>query len=638
MNLPAKKVEIIGLKEKYKEILEELQLTGVAEVISVDAEKSKKKEGFHKRKQQLEFELAQAKFVKTFLSGYAPKENFVTGLIDSFCPEKKKCTLEELQNLASSETTKETTKKCQEIERSLNEIISKRESLQREIKDVEKFSGISLISSKGLQNFEIFTGSISKEKKDNLLDTLREKSIFFYIEWGTPKEGRDAGFSMVYPKGEKEFVRIAESAGAKSEPLPSSEKAPSVVLKEKKEALKNLKEQEEKEKQRARALSEEIPKFEALIDFYTWELEKTEVFEISKETKNYFYLKAWIKGDELENIEKRLKKITPYLTIEELELEKGEAAPVFVENEGIMKSFEVVTKVYGFPKSNEPDPTPYLAPFFAVAFGLALSDAGYGILLIAFSLLMKKRLEEATDFFNLFMISGGFTIIAGLLTGTFFGTDLFQGLRVMDAMENPIQIMILVSVLGIIQIIAGVLIGLFWNLKQGRKDIAFGPKLGSLVFFGGLGIFFLTESLFALIASIILMMGLNIYFKKADSILQKVAGGFGSLYDLIGYFSDVLSYSRLLALGLATGIIAMTINMIAEISMEMIPVAGLNLLIAGAILIFGHFANLAINSLSSFIHSARLQFVEFFSKFMEGGGEEIKPLRKQGRFIKVVNK
>ncbi len=634
MNLPAKKIEIIGLKEKYEEILEELQLIGAVQIISLDSERSVKEEKFYNKKQELELSLAQVKFAKNFLFAFAEKENFLKGLIDSFHPAKREYTIEEINNLASSPTIKEAVYECQDIEKRFNKITATKERLKREIEELEKFAGISIKNSEKLNNFDIFTGSISKDKKQSLIDALKEKSIFFFIEWGREREGaRNVGFCMVYPKNDNSFCRIAEAEGAKKESVVWEEE-PSQLITKKQNSLEGLKEEEE---EKARKLAKKIPEFEALIDFYTWELEKMEVLQSGEETKNYFYLKAWLKADQLNRLKKRLKKITPYFRIEEITPEEDENTPVFVKNKGLMKSFEVVTKIYGFPKSSEPDPTPYLAPFFAISFGLALSDAGYGLLLIALSFIAKKKLQDADDFFNLFLLSGVFTIIAGLLTGTFFGTDLFQGLRVMDPMENPINILFLVSILGIIQIIAGLLVGFFWEMSQKRKDVAFGTKLGPLFFFLGLGVFFLTKSLPLLGLFILIMVGFSIYFSTDESIIKRLGGGFASLYGLIGYFSDVLSYSRLLALGLATGIIAMTINMIAQISMEMIPVAGLNIVVAGVILIFGHFANLAINALSSFIHSSRLQFVEFFSKFMEGGGEEIKPLRKQGRFIKVVN-
>jgi len=630
MNFPAQKLEIIAPKEKSEEILEKLQLQEIIQIISLEEEKKESE-----LKEKLDLLLAEMKFVRSFLFNFKEKEGFLKSLIDSFAPEKKKYKLEELINLSNSPTIKEFVEECQKIETELNRISSRRESLKREIKELSKFSGISLINLEELDNFNIFIGSIKSDRKEELLNNLKEESIFFYIEWGGEEEMKEKGFYVIYPKEEDKFPEIMESTGAKREEL-FWNRSPKDLLEEKREELKELTKKEEKAKEKAKELAKELYKFEALSDFYTWEMEKIEALEKGIETRNYFCLRVWLKGGEGEKLNNILKEITPYFLIEEVEIEEGESPPVFIENQGLMQSFEVVTGVYGAPKSDEPDPTPFLAPFFAVAFGLALSDAGYGLLLLIFSFLMKRKLEGAKNFFNLFIISGAFTIIAGILTGTVFGTEVFQGLRIVDPMDDPIEVLLLVSVLGIIQIFVGILIGFFWNLKEGEKEIALGDKGGALAFFLGLGLFFLTGEMAVLIASIILMMGLNIIFSKNKGLISRLSGGFGSLYNLIGYFSDVLSYSRLLALGLATGIIAMTINMIAEISMEMIPVAGLNFALAGIILVFGHSANLGINALSSFIHSARLQFVEFFSKFMEGGGEKIKPLSKQGRFVEII--
>jgi len=638
MNLSAEKYEIIALKEKYQEILEEMQLNGNAEVISFETEKSEKDEDLQldEKKSEVELKLAEMKFARSFLSRFSEKEPFFKTLIDSFFPEKEKHTLKELENLAFSETIDEVVDKCQKLETGLNGTSSKMDSLKKEIKELKKFSGISVNGFGKLRNFNIFIGSISKEKKEELLATLKKESIFFFIKWGGEEDCERTGFYMVYPKEEEKLVETVKEIGAKEETA-FWNRPPSDLLKEKRVKMEQLKKKKEKFLKKARELTTNIPKLEALIDWYGWELDKCKTFEEGEKTKSYFYLKSWILEGKVDELEKRLKKITPYILVRKLELEDGERPPVEMENKDLMKSFEVVTGVYGSPKSDEPDPTPFLAPFFAVAFGLALSDAGYGLLLIAISYVFGKKLKDSKAFFNLFVIAGIFTVLAGLLTGTFFGTDLFAGLRIVDAVDDPIEVLYLVSVLGLIQIFIGLLIGMFWNLKQGKTKVALGSKGGSIVFFLGIAVFAFTRQFPVLIVATGLMMLLNIVFSEQEAIMRRLLSGFGSLYDLIGYFSDVLSYSRLLALGLATGIIAMTINMIAGIFMEMIPVAGLNVAVAGLILVFGHVANLLINALSSFIHSARLQFVEFFSKFMEGGGRKFKPFSKQGRFVEIIN-
>ena len=123
--------------------------------------------------------------------------------------------------------------------------------------------------------------------------------------------------------------------------------------------------------------------------------------------------------------------------------------------------------------------------------------------------------------------------------------------------------------------------------------------------------------------------------RKQKNIFLKILVGIGGLYDLIGYFSNVLSYSRLLALGLATGVIAMTINLLAEIFSDMIPVVGT--MVGVVILIGGHLFSLAINALGAFIHSTRLQCVEFFPSFIEGGGRRFVSFKREGKYVHLVD-
>jgi V/A-type H+-transporting ATPase subunit I len=635
MNLPAKKYEIIALKDKGEEILEEIQLSASAEIISLKEEEGKNSQ-ITEKKQNVELKLAEMRFAKNFLAPFAPKESFFSNLIGSFFPQKEKRTAEELTHLVSSGTMDELVKKADRLEKTINKINSQKETLIREIEELKKFSGLDIGSKQSFDNFNIFVGTIATDKKEELLDALKKESIFFFIKWGDLEETKRTGFYLIYPS-EENFDQIAKSSGAKEESVFWS-RLPAELLEEKRAKLEELKLKREKNIEEAKDLSTELPKLKALVDWYGWELDKYKSLEMGEHTETYFYLKAWIAAEEITHLEKNLKEITPHLMIKELPIEEGETPPVKMRNQNLMQSFETVTRVYGMPKPDEPDPTPFLAPFFAVAFGLALSDAGYGLLLIALSYLMGKKLKDSKSFFDLFIISGISTVFAGLLTGTFFGTDIFAGLRFVDAVSDPIEVLYLVSIFGVVQIFIGLIVGLVWNYKQGDYNVAFGSKGGSIVFFLGLALFAFTQNTAFALGGILLMMLLNIIFSEADSIIKRIMGSFGSVYDLIGYFSDVLSYSRLLALGLATGIIAMTINMIAQIFMEMIPVAGLNIAVAGFVLIFGHVANLLINALSSFIHAARLQFVEFFSKFMEGGGRKLKPLSKEGRFIEIIKK
>jgi len=199
-------------------------------------------------------------------------------------------------------------------------------------------------------------------------------------------------------------------------------------------------------------------------------------------------------------------------------------------------------------------------------------------------------------------------------------------------------------ILGMIQVMVGLGINLQWQWKQGNRQEAL---LGSGVWllflitlilwilanFGILATSLLPIFKVALLSSLALIVLAGT--RKTKKWYLKLPLGVLSLYDLVGYFSDVLSYSRLLALGLGTGIIAMVVNLVAKLAVDMVPVFGWVLFVI--ILIAGHVFNISINVLGAFIHSSRLQFVEFFPKFMEGGGKVFNPFRKEYKYTRLID-
>lgn len=253
--------------------------------------------------------------------------------------------------------------------------------------------------------------------------------------------------------------------------------------------------------------------------------------------------------------------------------------------------------------------------------------------------------------FSVLMYGGLATFFAGALVGGWFGIDisnmgsswlqsLLTSIIVINPVEDPITMLLFSLALGLIQILTGITISMWWKIKNGNIASALLDDfvwlylliiilLWSANSFELIEFTFATYLLFIGIFAVILTQG-----RKAKNPFLKFFTGVISLYGLVGYLSDVLSYSRLLALGLATSIIAMVVNLIAALTIDMIPYLGY--VIALIVLIGGHVFNIAINALGSFIHASRLQFVEFFPKFMESGGVNLSPLRKESKYIKII--
>lgn len=319
-------------------------------------------------------------------------------------------------------------------------------------------------------------------------------------------------------------------------------------------------------------------------------------------------------------------------------------------NPPALKPFEAVTRLYGLPTAKDLDPTPYLAGFFFIFFGICLSDVGYGVLITSFtlSLLLLFNLNPGmSSFIKLLMAGGISSIIAGVIFGGYFGIDpsllpeFAQRLQYFDPINSPLPIFYLALILGIIQVIMGMILSILRdaqnnNLKEGlAKNIPWLLLFASLALWAGsssdvIPAIIIPDYIWLIYTSLALIILSGAFLYKGN-IFAKAFMGFLNLYNSVGYLSDVLSYSRLLALGLATSALAFSVNLIAGMAYEAVPYVGFLLMII--ILVVGHIFNLVVNILAAFIHTARLQFVEFFGKFISGSGRQFKPFYREERNI-----
>ena len=365
-------------------------------------------------------------------------------------------------------------------------------------------------------------------------------------------------------------------------------------------------------------------------------------------TQETFLVEGWIRGRDEEAVRARLTEIAPEVDISSRDPEKGEDVPIDLNNRGAVNAFEFVTTLYGRPGYWERDPTPLLAPFFIVFFGLCVSDGGYGVTLaaVSFFLMTKMRPGGGRQLMKLLMMGGISTAVVGAVTGGWFGIDpsvmpgWLQSVIVMNPLQEPMKMLNVVFILGLVQIMAGLIIKMVADIKEGRWIdgildqllwiffLALLVPLGYSFILGGSvpdGVMATAGKGALVAAALVVLTGA----RKNPKPIMKVLGGVLKLYDVVGYFGDVLSYARLLALGLATGAIAMAINGVAEMAGG-IPIVGPIAVVL--VLVGGHLFNLAVNCLGAFVHSARLQYLEFFSKFFTGGGSAFQPFRVEKRY------
>ncbi len=404
-------------------------------------------------------------------------------------------------------------------------------------------------------------------------------------------------------------------------------------------------------------------KIKFLYDTYQSEILKYEEREKFLGTESIEVVTCWIQGDNKPTFERMLEKY-PEVSYKYTQYSEEDNPPVVLNNNAIASPYGFLTSMYSLPKVGEIDPTPLFAPFFALFFGICITDAGYGLLMFLSGLFLAKKSKGGMkQLATIILQSGIATFVVGILTGSYFGIELtvfpeniqsiINKFIILKPLEEPMKLFILSLSLGVIQMTFSYAVTFYVNIRNGDflkglgegfsyVLITLGMPMFAAIFFGAL-----TGQVYTLITALMFVIGiiLILLFKgrgveeKGDRIIEKAFG----IYDIIGVFGDILSYSRLLALGLATGVIAQVVNiLLAMIYGDGLSFAGsgiitspLKILALIALAAGGHLFNLAINALGGFVHSLRLQYVEFFKQFFEGGGREFKTFKRSTKYTKI---
>ncbi|MGB3932643.1 MAG: V-type ATP synthase subunit I [bacterium] len=397
------------------------------------------------------------------------------------------------------------------------------------------------------------------------------------------------------------------------------------------------------EEERQRILAEvekllgERPRLMAYYDNLALQRDRLAVTESFGSTGQAVLITGWTPAADVDRLEKELNQVSKTATLIATEPEEGEVFPVALKNSPLVEPFEAVTNLYSTPSHREIDPTPALAPFFFVFFGIALGDAGYGILLTLLSLFLLKKLQPkgmGEQLLKLLVLGGLATIGFGILSGGWFGDLLPLPPLWFNPVDDPMKMLIFSLILGVIHLYTGMGIQAYRSIKDGKALDALFDQGFWYLFLTGLPLLAFPPlqgvgKVMALVgaAGLILTQGRN-----QKNVFMKLISGVGSLYDVTGYLSDVLSYSRLLALGLAGGVIAVAINTMGR----MLASAGaIGLVVMVLLLVGGHIFNLIISALGAFVHTSRLQYIEYFGKFFEGGGKAFTPFQIKTQYVDV---
>ena len=402
-------------------------------------------------------------------------------------------------------------------------------------------------------------------------------------------------------------------------------------------------------------------------DYYRTRAAKYEVLGKLPQSRKTFVLSGYIPECVAGNLKEELEnKFT--LSVEVTELEEDEEPPVLLKNNSYSRSFEGIVASFGLPHKGEIDPTAIMSFFYFVFFGLMLSDAGYGALIFFGLLFVLKKFpnmeEGMKKALTMFMWCGLSTMIWGLLFGGFFGDIVdvvaanYFGITAPDGgqlfpvlwfvpLNDPMRMLMYSMLFGVIHLFTGLALKGYTCLKDKRYGDFMWEVVIWFIFLFGLIFLLLPSSIFEGIAGmdfpdafsgpgkVLSIVGLvGILFmgeRKNKNWLLRILLGAYDIYGVTSWLSDVLSYSRLLALGLATGVIASVINQMGS----MVGTSVIGTIVFIIIFIGGQAFSLAINLLGAYVHTNRLQYVEFFGKFYEGGGRPFNPFKITTKYISV---
>ena len=356
------------------------------------------------------------------------------------------------------------------------------------------------------------------------------------------------------------------------------------------------------------------------------------------ETDKVFLLEGWLPADRCTALEKVLEPFTCAVETREPAEDEYPQVPVQLRNNKLTRPLNMVTEMYSLPAYGTLDPNPLMAPFFILFYGIMMADMGYGLLMMIASVIIGKKYRPrgtSGELFSLLGLCGLSTFIVGALTGGFFGDFLTQLVAIVspgtvfalpklfDPLDDLTMILIGSMALGLVQIITGMAISLIEKCKRKKFLDAFFEEITWWIVFLGIALAVLKKGTAVLYLGCALVLLGPIVQGKGWG---KLTGVFGSLYNHVtGYFGDILSYTRLMALMLAGSVIAQVFNMLAAMPGNVIAFIIISML--------GNAMNFGLNLLGCYVHDLRLQCLEFFNKFYVDGGKPFRPMTLDTEYV-----
>lgn len=654
--LKMKRIEILAPIEEVKDIIDLLQRRSVIELTENEESAALETLSTHQSVSQFEKYYAAAKAALDVLDKYSPESK---GLIASLLPQKSDMTLSEY--LEKSDNASDYLNLCFDINSAQKDILDAKTGIARckaLLESLKPWLDLDVpMKYEGTKQTSAFIGTLpavytAQELKTALTPILGDEERF-ECEIVSASKDRSCVFIVCHNECKQQIFNALRALGF-AYPSDPTKHPPRVRYERYEKEIKRLEESSAAAEKLIKESAVHRDDLRFVCDYFAIRKDKYDALNKLSMSQSVFVITGYIAEKNIEGLLRELDR--SFVTAVSIsEPAEDEDVPVELENDAFSGAVESITQMYSLPGKDDVDPNPVMSFFYYMLFGIMLSDAGYGLVMVIAMLVAKLALKPAGKMkktVDMYFYCGIATVFWGALFGSWFGDivnvvaeqffnkDIGSLALWFEPVNDPMKLLLYSFLFGIIHLFAGLGISFYNMWKHGNRLGAVCDVIPVYLLITGLaplgaGIVIDIDPTVKAVGKYLALAGAVLIVLTAGRSSKNIVGKLGlGLYGLYntasGWLSDILSYSRLLALGLCTGVIATVINTLGTIPEN----KAVKLCLLVPVFLFGHVVNMAINLIGTYVHTNRLQYVEFFAKFYEGGGRAFTPLKADTKYFK----